>query len=65
MLTGATDAKLVSQLGTTCYGFSPMKFSPGERFSDMVHGHDERIAAQSLAWGVRVLYEVVSEFCSR
>ena len=63
MLTGATDAKLVAQLGTTCYGFSPMKFAPGERFSELVHGHDERVAVQSLAWGVRVLYEVVSKFC--
>ncbi len=63
MLTGATDAKLVSQLGTLCYGFSPLQFGPGERFSELVHGHDERVPVASLAWGARVLYEVVSEFC--
>jgi acetylornithine deacetylase/succinyl-diaminopimelate desuccinylase-like protein len=63
MLTGATDAKHVSRLGTICYGFSPMKFSPGERFSERVHGHDERIALDSLAWGVQVLYDTVVEFC--
>jgi acetylornithine deacetylase/succinyl-diaminopimelate desuccinylase-like protein len=63
MLTGATDAKLVSQLGTICYGFSPLQFGPGERFSELVHGHDERVPIASLAWGARVLYEVVSEFC--
>ena len=65
MLTGATDAKLVAQLGTLCYGFSPMKFAPGERFSDRVHGHDERISIDSLAWGVRVLYDVVFQFCTQ
>ncbi len=63
MLTGATDAKHVARLGAICYGFSPMKFSPGERFSELVHGHDERVAVASLAWGTQVLHEVVSEFC--
>jgi acetylornithine deacetylase/succinyl-diaminopimelate desuccinylase-like protein len=63
MLTGATDAKHVARLGATCYGFSPMRFRPGERFSDMVHGHDERVSVESLAWGVQALYEVVGNFC--
>ncbi len=63
MLTGATDAKHVASLGAICYGFSPMKFHPGERFSDMVHGHDERVSIESLAWGVQTLYEVVRNFC--
>jgi acetylornithine deacetylase/succinyl-diaminopimelate desuccinylase-like protein len=63
MLTGATDAKHVAKLGTICYGFSPMKFRPGERFSDLVHGHDERVSIESISWGTQVLYEVVSEFC--
>ncbi|MCS7062355.1 MAG: M20/M25/M40 family metallo-hydrolase, partial [Anaerolineae bacterium] len=63
MLTGGTDAKHVAKLGTICYGFSPMRFAPGERFSELVHGHNERVAVDSLGWGVRVLYEVVSEFC--
>ncbi len=60
MLTGATDAKHVSQLGNICYGFSPMKFKPGERFMDLAHAHDERLSIDALAWGVRVLYDVVS-----
>lgn len=62
MLTGATDAKHVAKMGTICYGFSPMRFQPGERFSDMVHGHDERISIDSIGWGVRALYEVVRDF---
>jgi acetylornithine deacetylase/succinyl-diaminopimelate desuccinylase-like protein len=63
ILTGATDAVHVSELGAICYGFSPMKFRPGEHFSDMVHGHDERVAIDSLAWGVHTLYQVVRTFC--
>jgi acetylornithine deacetylase/succinyl-diaminopimelate desuccinylase-like protein len=63
MLTGATDAKHVARLGTVCYGFSPMQFAPSMSFFDLVHGHDERVAVSALAWGVRVLYEVVNEFC--
>lgn len=63
MMTGATDAKHLVKLGVKCYGFSPMKFKQGERFADLVHGHDERVAIDSLGWGTHVLYEVVEEFC--
>lgn len=63
MITGATDAKHVARLGAICYGFSPMRFEPGESFFDLVHGHDERVSINALAWGVRVLYDVVAGFC--
>ena len=65
MMTGATDAKHVARLGTICYGFSPMRVAQGEGFFDLVHGHDERVAVSALAWGVRVLYEVVREFAQK
>jgi acetylornithine deacetylase/succinyl-diaminopimelate desuccinylase-like protein len=61
MLTGATDAKHVAKLGTICYGFSPMQLEQGENFFDLVHGHDERVAASALAWGASVLFDVVGE----
>jgi acetylornithine deacetylase/succinyl-diaminopimelate desuccinylase-like protein len=63
MITGATDAKHVARLGTICYGFSPMRFGPGESFFELVHGHDERIAISALGWGVEVLYDVMAGFC--
>jgi acetylornithine deacetylase/succinyl-diaminopimelate desuccinylase-like protein len=53
----------VARLGTICYGFSPMRFEPGESFFDLVHGHDERISVKAMDWGVRVLYDVVAGFC--
>ena len=63
MLSGATDAKHMAQLGTRVYGFAPGLYSgPGEW--NRIHGHDERIAVDSLRWGVRTLYEVVERFAS-
>ncbi len=28
-----------------------------------VHGHDERVSAESLRFGTRVLFEVLKDFC--
>ena len=62
MLSGATDAKHVSKLGTRVYGFAPEYYAdPAE--GNRIHGHDERIAVDSLRWGARTLYEVVERFC--
>ncbi len=62
LVVGATDARHVRKLGTQVYGFSPMLAPTSEL--DRVHGHDERISIDNLAFGTRVLYEVVNEFCA-
>jgi acetylornithine deacetylase/succinyl-diaminopimelate desuccinylase-like protein len=63
LLTGGTDAKHVTRLGTRVYGFAPgLYMGPNE--GRRVHSHDERISIRSLHWGVRVLYEVVEQFAS-
>lgn len=66
MITGFTDARAFSRLGTRCYGFSPLKLEPrhGLKFSELFHGVDERIPAEGFRWGQRVLFEVVAEFVS-
>ncbi|MBI4791025.1 MAG: M20/M25/M40 family metallo-hydrolase [Chloroflexi bacterium] len=61
LVTGATDARHVSKLGTKVYGFGPMLGPTAEL--DRIHGHDERISIENLAFGTRVLYDIVSEFC--
>ena len=62
MLSGATDAKHIAKLGTRVYGFAPgLVTEPAEW--NRIHGHDERIAVDSLRWGARTLYEVVERFC--
>jgi len=64
MLTGATDSRFFREKGTVAYGFQPM--GPTDNLSEYlsrVHGHDERISAESLLFGTRVLYEVLKDFC--
>lgn len=62
LVTGATDARHVTKLGTKVYGFCPM-LTPNSEL-ERVHAHDERISLDNLEFGTRVLYEVVSEFCA-
>lgn len=67
MIPGFTDAKAYARLGTTCYGFAPIRFDPTHEisFTAMYHGHDERIPVDGLRWGLRILYESVADFaCS-
>lgn len=64
MIPGFTDSAAYARLGATCYGFSPVRLPPGMNFSSMYHGHDERIPIDGFAWGLRVLYELVRDFCS-
>ena len=61
LLTGGTDAKHVTQLGTKVYGFVPGLYV-GPEEGRRVHSHDERVSIRSLQWGIRVLYEVVERF---
>jgi acetylornithine deacetylase/succinyl-diaminopimelate desuccinylase-like protein len=61
LLTGGTDAKHVTKLGTKVYGFAPGLYA-GAGETRRVHSHDERVSVRSLQWGVRVLYEVVERF---
>jgi acetylornithine deacetylase/succinyl-diaminopimelate desuccinylase-like protein len=65
LIPGFTDAKAYTRLGTTCYGFAPVKFDPTHEvnFTKMYHGHDERAPIDGLKWGLRVLYDAVHGFC--
>jgi len=63
MIPGFTDAFAYARLGATCYGFAPVRLGPDLNFTRMYHGHDERIPSDGFAWGLRVLYEVVRDFC--
>lgn len=64
MLTGGTDAKSLSKLGTKVYGFSPELYT-GPDSGSGVHGHDEKISVKAMQWGTRVLYEVVERFAGK
>ncbi|MCG8424458.1 MAG: M20/M25/M40 family metallo-hydrolase [Proteobacteria bacterium] len=67
LIPGFTDAKYFTKLGARWYGFSPVKIELGSgiRFTDMFHGHNERIPIAGLHWGAELLYDVVTEFCAQ
>ena len=59
---GGTDARHLP--GIKVYGFFP--YGPSDQaagYSQLVHGHDERIGVEDLAFGMRFLYELVLRFC--
>lgn len=55
MISGGTDAKAISRLGITCYGFSPLQMPAGLDYWRLFHGVDERVPIDGLRFGVRVL----------
>jgi acetylornithine deacetylase/succinyl-diaminopimelate desuccinylase-like protein len=65
LVPGFTDAKNWSRLGARCYGFFPIRFpEDAPPFTELFHGHDERIPVDGLKWGVKVLYDFVVRFAS-
>jgi acetylornithine deacetylase/succinyl-diaminopimelate desuccinylase-like protein len=63
MMPFATDAKHLAPLGIPCYGFSPLRMSPEDRYFAWFHGEDERVPVEALRWGLPVLYDAVKRFC--
>ena len=66
LIPGATDSYWYSQHPTNtpvCIGFTPMRFDPEVKFSDLFHGTNERIPVNGLKWGIRVLIDVVYILC--
>jgi acetylornithine deacetylase/succinyl-diaminopimelate desuccinylase-like protein len=54
-MSGGTDAKSFETLGMRCFGFSPLRLPADLDFASLFHGIDERIAIDSLHFGIRVL----------
>jgi acetylornithine deacetylase/succinyl-diaminopimelate desuccinylase-like protein len=59
-MSGGTDAKSFERLGMRCFGFSPLLLPPDVDFAPMFHGIDERVPAEALRFGVRVLGRFVA-----
>ena len=55
LMSGGTDAKAFSELGMSCYGFSPLRLPPDLDFAALFHGIDERVPVDALLFGSRVL----------
>lgn len=67
VIPGYTDAKAYAKLGTKYYGFAPVRFDPTHdvSFTKMYHGHDERVPVDGLGWGLRTLFDAVSDFATK
>ncbi len=59
-----TDSFAYARLGAVCYGFSPVRLGPELNFSQMFHGHNERIPLAGYRWGQRALLHTVISFCA-
>ena len=58
MLTAATDRPTYRKLGIITYGLDPFRV-PAEESQRGMHGNDERISTENLAFGIRFLYEIL------
>lgn len=65
LMTGGTDAKHICPRwpDVQVYGFMPHRQALGEEEMNLIHGHDERVAVENLAFATRVLYDIVTRFC--
>lgn len=63
LIPGFTDAAFYSKLGIQCYGFTPLKLDKNMNFTEMFHGHNERIPVEGFLWGLKVLRDVVYTAC--
>jgi acetylornithine deacetylase/succinyl-diaminopimelate desuccinylase-like protein len=60
-MSGGTDAKDFARLGISGYGFTPLALPPECDYRSLVHGVDERVPVEALAFGTRVLDAFLSE----
>jgi acetylornithine deacetylase/succinyl-diaminopimelate desuccinylase-like protein len=64
VISGFTDAKYWSRLGTVCYGFAPVRLEPSDGdFGALFHGDDERVPVAGLHAGLRMLADAVARCC--
>jgi acetylornithine deacetylase/succinyl-diaminopimelate desuccinylase-like protein len=58
---GGTDSGFFRGKDVVCYGADP--FFVTEEEWDSIHGNDERVRIESLAWGIKWAYSLVKGFC--
>jgi acetylornithine deacetylase/succinyl-diaminopimelate desuccinylase-like protein len=61
LMSGGTDNKALDKLGITGYGFAPLQLTPDLDFPAMFHGIDERVPLSALAFGRRVLGDLLRD----
>lgn len=59
LVRGFTDCHFFREKSIPCLGFMPHRSTPSGE--GLVHGVDERVSVESLKFGLRALYEIVSK----
>ena len=62
LMPGVTDARFFSQLGIQTYGFTPLKLPPGFDFWSGVHGADERVPVDAVAFGAEAIHRALVRY---
>lgn len=62
LMPGFTNGGAYSALGVKYMGFTPVMIPPTMNPTALFHAPDERIPVDGFKWGVRTLYETVTEF---
>jgi acetylornithine deacetylase/succinyl-diaminopimelate desuccinylase-like protein len=62
LMAGVTDARFFSRLEIQSYGFLPMRLPPDFDFWATVHGADERVPADAVAFGSEAVYRVLESY---
>jgi acetylornithine deacetylase/succinyl-diaminopimelate desuccinylase-like protein len=66
MLTAVTDAKHITRLPSLrhYYGFNPLSAPRGFPLLEQLHAVDERVPMEGLAFGARVMADILRAFCA-
>jgi acetylornithine deacetylase/succinyl-diaminopimelate desuccinylase-like protein len=62
LMPGVTDARFFALLGIQTYGFTPMKLPPDFNFWAGVHGSDERVPVDGIAFGADAIHTALERF---
>lgn len=62
LLTAVTDGRHIARLGIQSYGFIPMRLPDDFEFFNMAHAEDERVPADSIAFGMEGIYRVIRDY---
>lgn len=62
LMSGASDGRIFSRLGIQTYGFLPMQLPEDFNFAQTIHGADERIPVEAIAFGTNAIYNVLQRF---
>ncbi len=64
LLPGVTDGRFFARLGIQTYGFLPMQLPREMRFLELVHGENERIPVDAVAFGTSAIRRLLERFAN-